>query len=168
MDRKRDRERKVGPRLGGAQVLVVRRHLLFVALSPHCPDRHGPLLFGPNKSRWLKTRALVTQLNFSLHKKKKNTQLNHFWKLSMNLFERAQIKLALIKSNSINSSDVSISKLNDQIVLFIFQNKLLYPCMLCIKLLRKDQLLLFFVVYWSTEVTFSLNLSGCSSVLFWF
>lgn len=56
----RDRERELGPSLGGAQVRDVRRYLLFVALRPHCgqkrgPDRHGPLLFGPNKSRWLKT-----------------------------------------------------------------------------------------------------------------
>lgn len=133
MDRKRDRERKVGPSLGGAQVLVVRRHLLFVALSPHCPDRHGPLLFGPNKSRWLKTRALVTQLNFNLHKKKTNTQLNHFWKLSMNLSEGAQIKLALMKSNSINSSDVFISKWNDQIFLFLFFSFYFCASNCCIK-----------------------------------
>lgn len=78
MDRKRDGEKKVGPRLGGAQVLVVRRHLLFVALRPHCPDRHGPLLFGPNKSRWLKTHALVTHLNFSLHKQQTQAQLYYF------------------------------------------------------------------------------------------
>ena len=31
------------------------------ALRPHCSDRHGALLFGPNISRWLKTHALVTQ-----------------------------------------------------------------------------------------------------------
>lgn len=58
MDRKRDGEKTVIPRLGGAQVLVVRRHLLFVTLRPPFPDRHRPLLFGPNKSRWLKMHAL--------------------------------------------------------------------------------------------------------------
>lgn len=58
MVRKRDGEKTVIPRLGGAQVLVVRRHLLFVTLRPPFPDRHRPLLFGPNKSRWLKMHAL--------------------------------------------------------------------------------------------------------------
>lgn len=58
MDRKRDGEKTVIPRLGGAQVLVVRRHLLFVTLRPPFPDWHRPLLFGPNKSRWLKMHAL--------------------------------------------------------------------------------------------------------------
>lgn len=53
----RETEREVGPRLGQAQVQVVKRHLLSMALWPQCrqnrgPDRRGPQLFGPYKSRW--------------------------------------------------------------------------------------------------------------------
>lgn len=53
----RETEREVGPRLGQAQVQVVKRHLLSMALRPQCrqnrgPDRRGPQLFGPYKSRW--------------------------------------------------------------------------------------------------------------------
>lgn len=32
------------------------------------PRQTWALLFGPNKSRWLKTRALITQHNFNPHK----------------------------------------------------------------------------------------------------
>lgn len=61
-----ERWRSLSPRLGGAQVWVLKRHLLFASLRPprgheRGPHRHGLLLFGPNKSRWLKTHPHLSK-----------------------------------------------------------------------------------------------------------